>query len=218
MGYILICDTGFWGPQYSNSFTDIKLCPFLFYSGFLSLQSKKTINLTHQIMLLSMKWYTKSCSHLTIHLQDWNSELWFIGTCTCTHARTHPHMRAHNLLQQSRHCWRHLCKVLFASLWNLPLHSVKCLYTWKQRPLSPFLGLRKSQKLQAVKPEEYSGWGWLEFGYSVKTAALWGRCDKAHCHSAESNCCPIFPALCAKWHSSDASEFWYKKWNSLFVL
>jgi len=58
---------------------------------------------------------------------------------------------------------------------------------------------------------------WSVFDYSVKTAALQGRCNKAHCHGPESNYFPIFSALSAKWYSSSVSEF-EKKWNLLPVL
>jgi hypothetical protein len=48
--------------------------------------------------------------------------------------------------------------------------------------------------------------GWLNFGYSVKTAALQGIRNNEHCHGPESNYFPIFLNLSAKWHSSNASE------------
>jgi hypothetical protein len=48
--------------------------------------------------------------------------------------------------------------------------------------------------------------GWLDFGYSVKTTAMQGICNKEHWHGPESNYFPIFPTLSAKWQSSNASE------------
>jgi hypothetical protein len=48
--------------------------------------------------------------------------------------------------------------------------------------------------------------GWSVFDYSVKIAALQGRCNKAHCHGPQSNHFPTFPAMSAKWYSSNASE------------
>jgi hypothetical protein len=48
--------------------------------------------------------------------------------------------------------------------------------------------------------------GWSVFDYSVKIAALQGRYNKAHCHGPESNHFPTFPAISAKWYSSNALE------------
>ena len=40
--------------------------------------------------------------------------------------------------------------------------------------------------------------GWLEFGSSPETAAVRGRCVKAHCHNVGHNCFSILPPFSAK--------------------
>jgi len=42
--------------------------------------------------------------------------------------------------------------------------------------------------------------GWLEFWVCTKTAVLWGRCDKVHCHGEGTNFFSTFSAFFTKWY------------------
>ena len=144
LGYSLFCHTGFWGPQYSNSFTDIQTLSLSLLFWFSSVHSKKTFNATHQIMLLSMRWDTKYVVTLpAISKTEMHSSA-PVPTHPCAHAHTHTHTHthAHTTCSSPAIAVGTSGSVLFAWLWNLPSHSVECFCTWKQWPFSQFLGLR----------------------------------------------------------------------------
>jgi hypothetical protein len=72
---------------------------------------------------------------------------------------------------------------LLIQLWGLMLHSNALFYGHKMMMSSPILRLRKKQKSHRDRSGEYSGWWWLEFGSSLRTGALWERCEKASCRN-----------------------------------
>jgi len=155
LGYSLFCQTGFWGPQYSNSFTDIQTVSLSVLFWFSSVHLKQTFNSTSKLCrcpsysgFLLYIWRKLLTQHIKLCFCHWDgilsmqTEMQSSDSFAHTHAQTHAHAHTHtdshalNLLQPC-HWFRHI-----AWLWNLPLHSVECFRTWKQLPFSPFLGLR----------------------------------------------------------------------------
>jgi hypothetical protein len=86
---------------------------------------------------------------------------------------------------------------------------------WKMMSSEPVLQRAGSSKKQDLE-RNVVGW-WVEFGTSIKADALWGRCDKMHCHCAGSSWFSILAAFSIEWRVSDVCRLQYKKWNVYFV-
>ena len=93
-------------------------------------------------------------------------------------------------------------------LWEAPLEVLSwygcetCYYIllnfffgYKTITLKASLEVSKSQKLHRGRSGDCSGWGWLEFGSSLKSSVLRGMCDVDHCCGTASNCLSVFLAF-----------------------
>ena len=163
LGYSLFCHTGFWGPQYSNSFTDIQTLSLSLLFWFSSVHSKKTFNATHQIMLLSMRWDTKYVVTLpAISKTEMHSSA-PVPTHPCAHAHTHTHTHTHtcthNLLQPC-HCCRHIWKCSFCMAVEPAITFCGMFLHMKTVTFQPILGSQVEPKAMS---ETWRIW-WLEDG------------------------------------------------------
>ena len=149
LGYSLFCHTGFRGPQYSNSFTDIQTLFLALIFWFSSVHSKKTFNLTHQIILLSRTWDIKYVVPLPAIYK--------------TEMQAHTDTHAYKLLQQSCHCWRHIWKHSFHMVEGPAITFCEMFLHVKTVTIWTILGPQEESK--AIRSETWRIW-WLEDGWN----------------------------------------------------
>jgi hypothetical protein len=113
----------------------------------------------------------------------------------------------HALLTASCHCWKHLWKKnlpplsFLVQMSDLLLHSIQFLLWTQNNVLWANFQPTEQSHIARYSNGKYSEGRMVRIlSLHRKTAVLWGRCDKVHCHGEGTNCFSTFPTFFTKWY------------------